>query len=222
MGGLMAQRKEKPMYTVPVIALALFFLVSHGENGPTSQNVEAQNIVLQQVTFDDHPPHHVWVEEVSSRDAQVIFGYITSTYRKIPVEDAQAISSALLESAQELKVDPLFIAALMSRESSFNRMAVSPTGAKGLGQIKDFNYPSLGITDPFDIVQNTRGTMTYIKGLLGRWESESAQASLALASYFKGYGAVSRADKRVDIKTKKYVEDILATYDQLKDYRASL
>ena len=210
------------MYTIPVIALALFFLVSHGENSPTSQNIAAQNVVLQQVSFEDHPPHNVWVEDVSSRDAQAIFGYITTTYRKIPREEAHAISTALVNNAQELKVDPLFIAALMSRESSFNKMAISATGAKGLGQIKDFNYPALGITDPFDIIQNTRGTMVYIKKMLKGWDSESAQTSLALASYFKGYGAVRRADKKVDVKTKEYVEDILETYAQIKEYKARL
>jgi soluble lytic murein transglycosylase-like protein len=210
------------MYTIPVVAIVLFFMFSHGENSPSSQNISAQNVVLQQVSFEDHPPHNVWVEDVSSRDAQAIFGYITSTYRKIPREEAEAISSALINSAQELKIDPLFIAALMSRESSFNKMAISVTGAKGLGQIKDFNYPALGITDPFDILQNTRGTMAYIKKMLTGWDSESTQTSLALASYFKGYGAVRRADKKVDIKTKKYVEDILETYAQIKDYKANL
>jgi len=210
------------MYTIPIVVIVLFFMFSQGEHGPSSQNISAQNIVLQEVNFDDHAPQHVWVEEVSSRDAQAIFGYITATYRKIPEDEAKAISTALIESAQELKVDPLFIAALMSRESSFDKMAISATGAKGLGQIKDFNYPSLGITDPFDIIQNTRGTMSYIKRMLSRWDTESAQASLALASYFKGYGAVSRADKKVDVKTKKYVEDILATYAQIKEYKATL
>ena len=210
------------MYTIPVVAIVLFFMFSHGENSPSSQNISAQNVVLQQVSFEDHPPHNVWVEDVSSRDAQAIFGYITSTYRKIPREEAEAISSALVNSAQELKIDPLFIAALMSRESSFNKMAISVTGAKGLGQIKDFNYPALGITDPFDILQNTRGTMAYIKKMLTGWDSESTQTSLALASYFKGYGAVRRADKKVDIKTKKYVEDILETYAQIKDYKANM
>jgi len=215
------------MYTIPLVAIVLFFMFSHGENSPSSQdisaqNVSAQDVVLQQVTFEDHPPHNVWVEEVSSRDTQAIFGYITATYRKIPREEAEAISTALVESAQELKIDPLFIAALMSRESSFDKMAISVTGAKGLGQIKDFNYPALGITDPFDITQNTRGTMTYIKKMLNGWDSESAQASLALASYFKGYGAVRRADKKVDVKTKKYVEDILETYAQIKSYKATL
>ena len=210
------------MYTIPVFAIVLFFMFSHGENSPSSQNISAQNVVLQQVSFEDHPPHNVWVDDVSSRDAQAIFGYITSTYRKIPREEAEAISSALINSAQELKIDPLFIAALMSRESSFNKMAISVTGAKGLGQIKDFNYPALGITDPFDIIQNTRGTMTYIKKMLTGWDSESTQTSLALASYFKGYGAVRRADKIVDIKTKKYVEDILETYAQIKDYKSNM
>ncbi len=210
------------MYTIPIVVIVLFFMFSHGENGPTSQDLSAQNVVLQQVSFEDHPPHNVWVEDVSSRDAQAIFGYITSTYRKIPREEAEAISTALVNNAQELKIDPLFIAALMSRESSFNKMAISATGAKGLGQIKDFNYPALGITDPFDILQNTRGTMTYIKKMLKGWDSESTQTSLALASYFKGYGAVRRADKKVDVKTKAYVEDILETYAQIKEYKASL
>ena len=58
------------------------------------------------------------------------------------------------EYASKEDIDPMLVAALIDRESSFNKRAVSKTGAKGLGQIKDFNFKSLEINDPYDVKQN--------------------------------------------------------------------
>ena len=108
----------------------------------------------------------------------------------------EKIAKYLVEYGRKNNVDPKLAAAVIARESSFNKRAVSRTGAKGLGQIKDFNFKSLNIRDPFDIRQNVSGTVSYLKHLVGRWKGDSRKTSLTLASYFEGPNAIK--SKKMD------------------------
>lgn len=155
-------------------------------------------------------------------DTQTIYKFITSRYKRIPTADAQAIAKNLVEYGKQHQIDPKFTAALMSRESGFNRQAVSSAGAKGLGQIKDMNYPSLNIKDPFDIKENASGTTVYIKQMLKNWKNKASKVSLALASYFKGYTAVKNTPGLIDDESKKYVSGIMDSYQKLLDVRKKL
>ncbi|MDA1353218.1 MAG: transglycosylase SLT domain-containing protein [bacterium] len=150
---------------------------------------------------------------------KAIYNFITEKYPKVKTDDAQKIAGYLVDYGKEHDLDPKFVAAVMARESAFNHRAVSSTGAKGLGQIKDFNFPSLNISDPFDIKQNVSGTTAYLRELKKRWSSDKDQARLTLASYFKGPNHVQRANGILDNQTDKYVDDILGYYDDLKQYR---
>lgn len=105
-------------------------------------------------------------------DYEVIFTYISDTYKKISKEDAKKIAHYLVKHGRDHNLDPKLAAALIARESGFDKDAVSVTGARGLGQIKDFNYPSLGILDPHDIQENVVGTVKYLKRLFKRWDLE--------------------------------------------------
>ena len=199
---------------VPGVLLLIVMLFSSSGQGPkTSEPVQAP-VVLE--SFDDTPAIDIENVDIHDHvDYQVIYSFITQRYTRISTGDADLIAKNLVIYGKENKIDPKFGAALMARESAFNRGAISSTGAKGLGQIKDFNFKSLNIDDPYDIQQNTRGTLSYVKSMLNGWKSESKKASLALASYFKGYTAVTRNGKLVDSTTKNYVKDIFATYDRL-------
>ena len=57
---------------------------------------------------------------------------------------------------------------------------------QGLGQIKDFNFKSLEISDPFDIKQNIRGTVKYLKELKNMWKNSNDSNRMVLASYYQG------------------------------------
>jgi soluble lytic murein transglycosylase-like protein len=155
-------------------------------------------------------------------DYTCIYTFISRYYPSVSPEDAQEITRSLITHGKEHQVDPKFTAALIARESAFNRRAISVTGAKGLGQIKDFNFPSLGIQDPYNIQENVAGTTKYIKSMLFSWEGQSSKVALALASYFKGYTAVKNDAGNLDAKTAGYVRDILSTYDKLLKSRAAL
>ncbi len=145
-------------------------------------------------------------------DYRCIYAFITTRYPKLDPQDATQITTSLVESGKTHQIDPKFTAALIARESGFNKQAVSSAGAMGLGQIKPVNFPTLNIRNPFDVKENVSGTTQYVKTLMGYWKDQSAKVALTLASYFKGPTAVSNEMGRLDDKTQAYVKDILGTY----------
>ena len=150
------------------------------------------------------------------KDYKTIYSFIKDNYRKVSEQDAKLISKYLVEFGHQYKIDPKLLAALVSQESSFNKQAVSSTGAKGLGQIKSFNYKALNIKNPFDIKQNIRGTAQYIKEMIAIWKHDNNAVELAFASYFKGAQAVKNMNQKIDEESHKYVNGILEKYKRIK------
>ncbi|GBR74436.1 peptidoglycan lyase [Candidatus Termititenax aidoneus] len=111
--------------------------------------------------------------------------------------------------SREKNLDPRLVLALMARESRFDPLAVSSSGAVGLGQIMPINYGELGISNPNDIDQNVRGTIYYFRQKLDEWAGNSRQLELGLASYLRGTGDVRRANEQLDAHAQSYVDEIL-------------
>jgi soluble lytic murein transglycosylase-like protein len=160
--------------------------------------------------------------QLESTDYQAILTYINTNYPNTPASDAEEIATHLVAYGQEHQVDPKLIAALIARESSFNKKAVSKTGAMGLGQIKSLNFEHLKITDPFDIKDNIKGTVTYMNHLMTVWKDKSERVQWALASYYKGPTAIRRSQGQIDEQTKNYVSDILKYYDSITQVKESI
>lgn len=78
--------------------------------------------------------------------------------------------------------------ALIERESAFNPIAVSPKGAKGLGQLMPGTAVDMGVADPFDPEANLNGSAKYLTLLL----AEFGNLELALAAYNAGPTRVRR------------------------------
>ena len=176
----------------------------------------------QKEKANDLPVKSVELEGSSMNDAKEyrsIFEFITNRFKKVSTSDAEKIAKYLVKYGKEHGIDPKFAAAVIARESAFNKQAESKTGAKGLGQIKDFNFPDLNINDPYDIRQNVSGTTNYLKKMLNYWKVHSKKTSLALASYYKGPNAVRRMKGDVDTETENYVKDIMKYYDDIKRVR---
>jgi soluble lytic murein transglycosylase-like protein len=115
--------------------------------------------------------------------------WITSYNKGIPLAEAELISRTIVRFAREHDVDPNLVVALVAAESAFRRNARSPVGAQGLGQLMPGTAAMLGVSDPWDPDQNLSGTVRYLARQLRRWDQD---ASLALASYNAGPGAVQR------------------------------
>ena len=151
------------------------------------------------------------------REQKALYRYIKTHYKHVSDEDAEQISKSLVKYGEKHNLDPKLVAAVIAKESSFNKKAESPTGAKGLGQIKPFNFPSLGIKDPENIQQNVSGTTQYIKRLLKRWQTNSKGTSLAIASYYEGPNAVQQSRGKLSSDTSSYVKRVLKKYNEIKE-----
>lgn len=153
---------------------------------------------------------------VSANSYQTIVSYVMDYNKSITITEVIAIAEAAVRYGIENNVDPLLLAAQMSAESSFNRMAVSVSGARGLGQMMPFNFETYEITDPHDINQGVRAQAMKMRWLLDMWEGS---LNLALASYYQGQNAIkANLGKPFRNDTQQYVDKILSRYEKLKNY----
>ncbi len=129
-------------------------------------------------------------------------------------EQAAQITDSIMKHCKTYDVNPKLVTALIRRESGFNPRAVSKSGAGGLGQLLPSTAKGLGVNNVFDIDQNAKGTIRYVKYLLTKFKGYSDQVSFALAGYLEGPNAVARK-KGYTSTTGKYVKDILGIYHKI-------
>lgn len=113
--------------------------------------------------------------------------------------------------ADEHGIDRKLFRALISAESSWNPKTVSSAGAMGLTQLMPETARSLGVSDPFDPVQNLQGGAKYLRRQLDAFGS----IELALAAYNAGPGAVRRYGGVPPYReTQNYIRKILGAIEQ--------
>ena len=112
-------------------------------------------------------------------------------------------------------VDPLLIKAMIKVESDFNPDAVSPQGAMGIMQLMPGTAERIGVSDPFDPVENIEGGVKYFNMLMGMFNNN---LTLAIAGYNAGENAVIKYGYKIPPydETIEYVNRVYAHYDYLK------
>jgi hypothetical protein len=147
--------------------------------------------------------------------AQAIHGLPPLPPGAKPVSGAKLVTDPQLAKliqkyAQQLGVDPKLVQAMIRQESGFNPMAVSPKGAMGLMQLMPETAASLGVEDPFDLDQNLKGGIRFLKSCLQRFNQN---LPLALAAYNAGPGRVVEHQGIPPFKeTQTYVKKIVQDY----------
>jgi Transglycosylase SLT domain len=128
---------------------------------------------------------------------------------QILVKDPQ-VARLIQKYAKQHGVDPKLVQAMIRQESGFNPIAVSPKGAMGLMQLMPETAASLGIDDPFDVEQNIKGGVRFLKSCLNKFDQN---LPLALAAYNAGPGRVVEHQGMPPIKeTQTYVKKIVQDY----------
>ncbi len=128
---------------------------------------------------------------------------------QILVKDPQ-VAKIIQKNAKQHGVDPKLVQAMIRQESGFNPTAISPKGAMGLMQLMPETAASMGVEDPFDVEQNIKGGIRFLKICLNRFDQN---LPLALAAYNAGPGRVVEHQGMPPFKeTHTYVKKIVLDY----------
>ena len=167
-------------------------------------------------------------------DAPVFYGYVsptgqvsltnvptndrvTAVHRKAPYHSGVAnleVKQAVIRAAQQHRVQPALLLAVMKAESSFNPIAVSKAGAVGLMQLIPETAIRHGVRNLYDANDNITGGAKHLRYLLDRFHGN---VRLALAAYNAGERKVDRYGQIPPYKeTQDYVKKVLVYYRSYK------
>ncbi len=133
----------------------------------------------------------------------------------LPDWQRRKYAASVLANAQRTRVDPRFIMAIVTVESSWRSNAVSHSGARGLGQLMPATAARLAV-NARDASDNLRGTANYLKSLLDRFRGQQNWFEKAIAGYNAGPNAVKRFGGIPPYaETQRYVVKVLRVYTEL-------
>lgn len=125
---------------------------------------------------------------------------------KVPPRFADLVSRV----SRRHEMDAALVAAVIRVESSFDPMAVSPKGARGLMQLMPATAKQYGVRDIHDPGQNIEAGVSYLSDLREKYRGNMR---LALAAFNAGPTAVQRAGGIPDFReTRRYLEKLEQIY----------
>ena len=144
---------------------------------------------------------------------------------RLKPQQVEVITNSILAFSWYYRVDPRLVVAMVLAESGFRPDAVSRAGAVGLGQLMPGTARGLGVSNPFDPVQNLAGAIRLLHGHLNTYSGGRAYREgtvswndiiLAMAAYNAGSGAVRKYGGVPPYReTQTYVKQVIELYKQL-------
>ncbi len=118
-----------------------------------------------------------------------------------------SIQSWIVQFAIQNGVDPALALAVAQHESGFNPNATGTQGDAGVFQLMPGTAADLGVTDPYDPLQNIQAGVVYLKQLLQQYGGD---VTTALEAYNGGQGNVARGT--VSAAAQAYPGQVMALY----------
>jgi soluble lytic murein transglycosylase-like protein len=125
-------------------------------------------------------------------------------------EGPPEIADLIQGAASRYGFDPAILWAVVAAESSFDHLAVSKKGARGLMQLMPETARQFGVRDVHDPATNIEAGAAYLRELVAR---HGGSVTLALAAYNAGPEAVARYGGVPPYEeTRRYLERIRRYY----------
>lgn len=194
----------------------------YSENSSTSSSVLFETMLMKAVeSINDGNSSLIGTYLNSNIDTAGVSGKTKSTSSEEAFKNGDnSIESAIKYVSDKYDVERELISAVIKQESSFNPNAVSSAGAQGLMQLMPSTAKSLGVENPFNVMDNIDGGTRYLKRLL---EAFDGNKELALAAYNGGIGRMNRlgVDTAVEIsrmpkETENFVARVMRNYRNYK------
>ncbi len=129
------------------------------------------------------------------------------------LKKANKYQKHITKAAQDYKVSPYLITAVITVESCFRPKARSSSGAAGLMQLMPATARRFGTTNRYNTKHNIKAGTKYLSFLLKKF---NGNVLLTAAAYNAGEGAVSRFKGVPPYKeTQQYVRKVLNAYRKL-------
>jgi soluble lytic murein transglycosylase-like protein len=136
-------------------------------------------------------------------------GPVISPRPQVRVPRERDYDRLIAEVAARHGLQPGLVKAVIAAESNFKPDAVSPVGAQGLMQLMPATAASLGVEQPFGVIENMDGGVRYLRAMLDRY----GDLTRALAAYNAGPAAVDRYHGVPPYReTQHYVKRVLEYY----------
>jgi soluble lytic murein transglycosylase-like protein len=115
--------------------------------------------------------------------------------------------------ARKHNIEPNLVHSIISEESNYNRLAISPKGAVGIMQLMPETAKEYGVKDLLDPRENIEGGVKYLKDLFSLF---SGKKDLILAAYNAGQEAIKKFGGIPPYQeTRNYISRVMTSYKKL-------
>jgi soluble lytic murein transglycosylase-like protein len=169
----------------------------------------------------DDPTRLVTREVLALVEREMLRDLVLEHRRAAPLASREHVVQVIQQEASSAGVDPLLVAAIVARESSFRSHAVSSAGAVGLMQLRPFVARDVALRTNLswregETLQrpraNVRLGVAYYLELVERFDGD---VRLALAAYHRGPTRVAGELRRGEFTGSRYAGRVLELYREL-------